>query len=267
MKGLLSIVNATSAQPGVGVDPVPLDEDHLSIAKPRDRDEQVCEAARDLIRDYLFAPRAATASQSPLSPVVATETPHLIVQVHGSGTTSGTVRIPCDLPPAAEKHFGRQSELKRLADRLRAGKNSAVIGPAGIGKTALAAEAVCEVVADTLPTSPFPDGVVFLDLYTYRALAEPAWNNLANALGGPGFMDTSPARERATEACRARRALIIIEGGEEADGEDGRTTIHELCSVFSSQNRRLLLTRLSTQAVPAESVELKEALHTADAAD
>src|SRR4029079_5545959 len=95
--------------------------------------------------------------------------------------------------------------------------------------------------------------------YTYRGRAEPAWNNLANALGGPAFMEKSPARERATEACRARRALIIIEGGEEADD------LRELCSVLSPQNRRLLLTRTSDQAVPSETVELKEALYPDDA--
>ena len=268
IKGVLPIVNPTSAHPGVGADPVPLDEDHLSIAKPSNRDEQVCDAARYLLRDYVLAPRStAPLQEQSASALLTPEPPRVIVQVQGVGAGTGTLRIPCELPPAAEKHFGRQTELKRLTDRLLSGKSSAVVGPAGIGKTALAAEAVCAAVGDSLATSPFPDGVVFLDLYTYRGQADPAWNNLANALGGPGFMDTSPARERATEASRARRALIIIEGGEEADGENGRTTIEELCRVFSSQNRILLLTRLSTQTVPSESVELKEALHPGDAAD
>ena len=143
-----------------------------------------------------------------------------------------------------------------------------MVGPAGLGKTALAAEAVRAVVGETetsVAASPFPDGVVLLDLYTHHGRAEPAWNNLANALGGPGFMEKSPARDRAAEACRARRALVIIEGGEEVDGRDGRSDIRELCSVLSPQNRRLLLTRASDQAVPTETVELKEALHPDDA--
>ncbi|HXA20216.1 MAG TPA: CHAT domain-containing protein [Thermoanaerobaculia bacterium] len=228
----------------------------------------LCGPNHDLPNDYIIPQPAAALTHPKLAPVTAAAEPQrLIVQLQGPAAAGESIRIPCDLPPAAERHFGRKTELKRLIKRLRAGKNSAVVGPAGIGKTALAAEAVCKVIGDSLATSPFPDGVVFLDLYTYRGLAEPAWNNLANALAGTGFMDTSPARERAAEACRARRALIIIEGGEEADEENGRTSIQELCSVFSSQNRRLLLTRLSTQTVPAESVELKEALPPADAAD
>lgn len=49
VKGV-TIVTPTSAHPGVGADPVGLDEDHLSIAKPRKPDSQVCGAARDLLR-------------------------------------------------------------------------------------------------------------------------------------------------------------------------------------------------------------------------
>ncbi len=84
-----------------------------------------------------------------------------------------------------------------------------------------------------LAASPFPDGLVYLDLYSLHGQAEPAWNALANRLQGVEFMERSPARERATEACRARQVLVIIEGGEEADGGPGRTTIVELFSVLS----------------------------------
>jgi len=248
----VTIVSPTSAQAGVGADAVGLDEDHLSIAKPRDRDAQVCDAARDLLRNCVLTHRVV------LSP------PSQRIDFGRDGHP-----IPCELPPPAEEHFGRLTELRMLTDRLRAGKNSAVVGPAGYGKTALAAKAVRAVVGDAgdlLAASPFPDGVVFLDLYTYRGQSDPAWNNLANTLAGAGFMQKSTARERAIEACRASRILIIIEGAEEADGKDGRASIDHLCEVFSPQNRRLLLTRNSSQAVPAESVALTEALHPSDAA-
>ena len=169
--GVLTIVNPTSAQCGAGSDAIPLDEDHLSIAKPRERGAQVCNAARGLLSNYVFAPRPA----KPTEQFASSESP----------------RAPCEVPPAAERHFGRPAELRRLTERLRAGRNAAVIGPAGMGKTALAAEAVRAVVTPaTLSASPFPDGVVFLDLYTFRGQAEPAWNNLANALAGPGFLAT-----------------------------------------------------------------------------
>ncbi len=48
-KGVL-VVNETSANPGIaGVQPVPLDEDHVSICKPTDRDSQVFRRVKRLI--------------------------------------------------------------------------------------------------------------------------------------------------------------------------------------------------------------------------
>ncbi len=178
-------------------------------------------------------------------------------------------RIPCQLPPAAEQFFGRQEQLAKLEQRLRAGKSTAVVGPAGMGKTALAAEALNRVVDEggsKLAASPYPDGIVFLDLYVWGGQAEPAWNTLASTLAGPDFLPQSPARERATEACRGRRMLLVIEGGEEATGADGRTRIEDLFGVLSPENRWLLLTRDSRQANPAESVTVREALGADDAA-
>ena len=53
-----TIVNPTSSHPGVGADPVALDEDHLSIAKPRLPDAQVCCALRRLLREHALLPQA-----------------------------------------------------------------------------------------------------------------------------------------------------------------------------------------------------------------
>ena len=55
----VTIVNPTFANTGVGADPIGLDEDHISIAKPREHDAQVCGAARYLLRNFVLVPRAA----------------------------------------------------------------------------------------------------------------------------------------------------------------------------------------------------------------
>jgi hypothetical protein len=139
VKGV-TIVKRAFAHPGVGADPVGLDEDHISIAKPRERDAQVCGAARDLLRAFVLRPRPSEAEA--VSP-----------KREGSA-------VPHELPPAAEEFFGRQRELEQLIGRLRAGRNTAVVGLAGLGKTALAAKALAAVVgAPAARTdSPFPDG-------------------------------------------------------------------------------------------------------------
>src|SRR5271155_1596753 len=46
-----------------------------------------------------------------------------------------TMPIPHELPLAAEDFVGRKPELDRLTQRLRARKNTAVVGDAGMGKT------------------------------------------------------------------------------------------------------------------------------------
>jgi tetratricopeptide (TPR) repeat protein len=175
-----------------------------------------------------------------------------------------------DLPPSAAEFFGREDELKRLIQRLREKKNTAVVGFAGMGKTALAAKALATVVGETtqsLAASPYPGGVVFLDLYTAHGAAEPAWDALANKLSGPNFLERSPARERAANACQRRDILVVIEGGEEANGLNGHARIEQILEVLSPQNRWLLLTRLSIQADAADSIRLREALSPASATD
>ncbi len=179
-------------------------------------------------------------------------------------------RVPRQLPPAAVSKFvGRTTPLKQLTKRLEDGLSTSVVGDAGYGKTALAAEAVLAVVgrtAESLAASPFPDGVVFLDLYAVHGQAESVWHTLANTLAGEDFRDTSPAQVRAQGACLDRRVLVIIEGGEEADGRDGHALIGDLLSVLSPENRYLLLTRDITQAHAGAMIRLEEPLAPAEAA-
>lgn len=59
-KGVM-IVDATTTNAGVGEDPIPLDKDHLSIAKPCNHDEQVCVAAKDILRNHVLTPRPTAA--------------------------------------------------------------------------------------------------------------------------------------------------------------------------------------------------------------
>src|SRR5262249_22954080 len=80
VKGVLPIVNPTSAHPGVGADPVGLDEDHLSIAKPRETEAQVCDAARDLLRNHVLAAAPIVTSASAPAPSTSVAPPATVVQ-------------------------------------------------------------------------------------------------------------------------------------------------------------------------------------------
>ena len=225
------------------------------------------------------ATQASSGDQSPVfRDVKGSATAHYhansynIIHVHEAASFHrDDRRVPRQLPdrPVDGRLFGRDEELRELRDRLRRGEHSSVVGPAGLGKTALAAEAIRAVIGEDdagLLASPFPDGVVLLDLYRLKGRADDAWNALANALIG-GDHANLPARERAERACRNRRVLVIIEGAEEADGRDQRCRLTELLGVLEPGNRQLVLTRDFRQIIPANAVQLTEALDTEVAGD
>ena len=53
----ITAVDPTTSQSAAGEDPIPLDENHLSIAKPKSRDSQVYVAAKGLLQEFVLAPK------------------------------------------------------------------------------------------------------------------------------------------------------------------------------------------------------------------
>ena len=174
---------------------------------------------------------------------------------------------PFDLPERAlaGELFGRDAALNQLIDRLKRRDNVDVWGYAGMGKTALAAEAVRAVVGPTrakLADSPFPDGVVLLNLYSFKLEDDlaPAWSALANAFNRSAATERG-ARERAVDVCSKRQALVIVEGAEEAGDGD---RLEEILSVLSSETTRLVLTRSWAQVKYPQPIRLEAGLARAD---
>jgi tetratricopeptide (TPR) repeat protein len=177
---------------------------------------------------------------------------------------------PWQLPPRAiENSFaGRAETLHQLVERLRrVPPLTYVIGPAGFGKTALAAEALLQVVGigGNAPANPFPDGVVFLDIYRLRPFSDAIWTALADALMGNEGAQSAP-EARARHACAGRRLLVVFEGAELADGIDGAARMEDLRSVLSPENSSLVLTRDSAQSIAVQSIVLDQPLAPAEAA-
>lgn len=168
---------------------------------------------------------------------------------------------PFQLPTAASRYFGRAALIADLEGRLRRQKRTEVWGGPGMGKTALAAEAVGRIVGDdpaALAGSPFPQGVVFLDLYRSKDL-DTAWNALANA-----FDDSLPtdmkAVDRAAKGCAHRRALIILEGAEELG-----TRLQDFITVLAPASTLLVLTREEAQTAAGRRLRLDDLLEDGDA--
>lgn len=136
--GLLKIVNRTSGGSAVGEAAVGLNKDHISIAKPELTTSNVCIAAKKLLRENVLC-RATHIPPTLSLAALAIAPPPVVVNVNVDRTMLGEAnapRIPHQLPPAAEQFFGRSAEKAKVIARLCDGKNTAVIAPAGLGKTA-----------------------------------------------------------------------------------------------------------------------------------
>lgn len=156
----------------------------------------------------------------------------------------------------ARQFFGRQLLLADLTARLKRREHVDVWGPAGMGKTALAAEAIYQVVGGDnaqLGAGLYPDGIVLLDLYRLKFTSpDPSWSYLADAFDA-SVSATLPPRERAVRACKGRRALVIVEGAEEAGSG---TVLQDLLSVLAPETTRVVLTRDKRQTSTAQPISL-----------
>jgi DNA-binding SARP family transcriptional activator/predicted ATPase len=114
---------------------------------------------------------------------------------------------PGSRPAPLASLVGRDDERAAVAARLESHRVVSVVGPGGVGKTALAMDAAASV-ADR-----FADGVVVVDL-------APATGNdvaaaLAAAIGAPPVEGGDPLA-RAVELVQGREALIVLDGCERA---------------------------------------------------
>ncbi|MFJ7044746.1 BTAD domain-containing putative transcriptional regulator [Streptomyces sp. NPDC101112] len=129
-------------------------------------------------------------------------------------------RVPRQLPRAPRRVVGRDRELRRLDDCRRNGEPLAlVVGPAGVGKTALALHWAHRVAQH------FPDGQLFLDMRGFDDNTEPmtpeeALPLLLQGLGcSPREVPLSVAAQQALyrTLLADRRVLVVLDDVVEAD--------------------------------------------------
>jgi tetratricopeptide (TPR) repeat protein len=132
-------------------------------------------------------------------------------------------------------HFtGREDELARLLIDLRPGRVVTLCGPGGIGKTALASEAVWLLAPGDAPPERFPDGVIFHSFYN-KPEALLALETIARAYG----KEPQPTPDAAAlRALSGRRALLVLDGTENADDLSAVLEIAGSCGVLITTRRR-----------------------------
>jgi hypothetical protein len=108
--------------------------------------------------------------------------------------------IPFQLPPAAASYIGRAEKRADLVRRLMEQTRTDVFAGPGMGKTALAAAALSDILPSDPALGPWPDGIVFINIYLHKLDFPSAWHAVADALD-PYIPADQPAEDRARAAC------------------------------------------------------------------
>ncbi len=121
--------------------------------------------------------------------------------------------VPLHKPLRTQHFTGRKDELKKLLEDLQPGKAVTLCGPGGMGKSALAAEAIWTLAPGDDPPDRFPDGIIFHTFY-HQPQADLALEKIARAYG----IDPRPSpRDAALQALAGKAALLVLDGTEAAD--------------------------------------------------
>ncbi|MFI6536995.1 NB-ARC domain-containing protein [Nonomuraea sp. NPDC050547] len=148
----------------------------------------------------------------------AAEQRRLITTARAGIAPAGDAAAPRQLPRATAPFVGRRTELSALDAARATAEVLAVVGCAGIGKTALAVH-WAHRVADR-----FPDGHLYVNLHGFDPNPQPlhpaeAIRNFLHALGVPRQRvpaDTNAAAAMMRSAMAGRRLLIVIDNARDA---------------------------------------------------
>lgn len=139
-----------------------------------------------------------------------------------------------DRPQAAQFFTGREDEIKQLLKDLQPGEVITLCGPGGIGKTSLVAEALSRLTPGNKPPPLFPDGILYHNFY-----GQPSTDALLEQIARVYNQEPSPTfRDAARRALLNRRALLVLDGAEEADNLRPVLDIRDRCGVLIVSRER-----------------------------
>ncbi|MEZ4673508.1 MAG: tetratricopeptide repeat protein [Caldilineaceae bacterium] len=141
---------------------------------------------------------------------------------------------PLERPPHAEHFTDRKEALAQLVADLQPGCVVTLCGPGGIGKTALAAEAVWQLAPDAALPERFPDGILYHTFYGQPQI-DLALEHIARSFGEELHESLQLSAQRALSR---RQALLILDGAEEAEDLPSLLAIRNQCGVLITSRSR-----------------------------
>ncbi len=148
---------------------------------------------------------------------------------YGSQHSAQPPPPPYQLPDLDDHFLGRDKELAELLPLLLPGKVVTLCGPGGMGKSALAAQAVSKLEADR-----FPDGIVFHTFYGHPQ-TEMALRSIAEAFA----IKPEPSLDIAVRnALSGKKALLILDGAEDAKDLPAVLRLRGSCGVLITTRSR-----------------------------
>jgi hypothetical protein len=123
--------------------------------------------------------------------------------------------LPRILPKAAQHFIGRTEEVVWLSERLLSTSRVALIGPGGIGKTAIAHRAISELSPLSDPFQHFPGGIFLHDFYATAGHLGAIENIIAQA--GLGDLDDDKREPQVRALLAGARCLVYLKGCENAE--------------------------------------------------
>lgn len=138
-----------------------------------------------------------------------------------AGSSTTVISPPLQRPPRPEHFTGRETELAQLLASLQPGRIVNLHGPAGIGKGALAVEALWQLAPGQDLPDVFPDGIIDHSFYN-QPRVDIALEQIARLFGQESIPTAYEAAER---ALAERRILIVLHEAELADDLPGLLAI------------------------------------------
>ena len=147
---------------------------------------------------------------------------------------AGRPECPDQMLLRAEHFVGREEELAKLVEDLQPGRVVTLCGPGGIGKTALAAEAVATLTERDELTTRFPDGVI---VYSFYGQPDPmlAFAHIIRSFD-PDARQFSA--QDAKNLLMHKQALLILDGTEDVKDFQNVLKIRGACGVLVTSRKK-----------------------------